>query len=69
MPPKRSSKLKKKDKKDKKKQELETVVDPQIPSSLLSLHEKDLDLITDLNDDFFARGNKVICKPFKFLKK
>lgn len=59
MPPKKSSVAGKKGKKDKKKSEPESKVEPPLQESLLSVHEKDLDLITDLNDDFFARGNKV----------
>ncbi|XP_037817937.1 cilia- and flagella-associated protein 58 [Lucilia sericata] len=61
MPPKKSAAENgKKGKKDKKKKEAETEPEPPIQDSLMSVVEKDLDLIKDLNEEFFARGNKII---------
>ncbi|KAM7361002.1 LOW QUALITY PROTEIN: occludin-Related Y [Cochliomyia hominivorax] len=58
MPPKKAQKNEKKDKKSKKKPEPE--LEPPIQDSLTSVQEKDLDLISDLNDEFFNRANKII---------
>ncbi|XP_023292258.2 cilia- and flagella-associated protein 58-like [Lucilia cuprina] len=61
MPPKKTaSENGKKDKKDKKKKEPEPEPEPPLQDSLMSVVEKDLDLIKDLNEDFFARANKII---------
>ena len=54
MPPKD-----KKEKKGKKRKEPEKPPEPVYPESLMSVIEKDLDLINDLNDDFFLKATKV----------
>lgn len=48
-----------KEKKGKKKKELEKPPEPIYPESLMSIIEKDVDLINDLNDDFFLKATKV----------
>ncbi|XP_065359816.1 cilia- and flagella-associated protein 58-like [Calliphora vicina] len=61
MPPKKSiAKAGKKGKKDKKKEEPEPEAEPPLQDSVTSVQEKDLDLIQDLNEEFFARANKII---------
>ncbi|XP_073818892.1 uncharacterized protein [Musca autumnalis] len=50
----------KKGKKGKKKQKIEPEPEPVLQDSDTSFLERDVDLITDLNDDFFNRANKTI---------
>lgn len=49
----------KKGKKGKKKQIIEPEPEPVLQDSDTSFLEREVDLITDLNDDFFNRANKV----------
>lgn len=51
----------KKGKKGKKKKEIikEEPPEPQIPLSDISIHEHELDLLEDLNDDYFSAANQV----------
>lgn len=48
-----------KGKKGKKKKEPEPEPEPQLQDSEASVVEKEFDLVTDLNDEFFIRANKV----------
>ncbi|CAD6992533.1 unnamed protein product [Ceratitis capitata] len=54
----------KKGKKGKKKKEIikEEPPEPQIPLSDISIHEHELDLLEDLNDDYFSAANQTIQK-------
>ncbi|TMW51372.1 hypothetical protein DOY81_003555 [Sarcophaga bullata] len=49
-----------KEKKGKKKKEPEKPPEPVYPESLMSVIEKDLDLINDLNDEFFLKATKIV---------
>lgn len=67
MPPKKPSVAAKngkkfvKDQRNKSQKEAEPETDLPQQDSLASIIEKDLDLIAGLNEDFFAKANKV-CK-------
>lgn len=54
MPPKKG-----KGKGKKKKEVVEEIPEPQIQLSEISIRERELDLLEDLNDDFFSTANQV----------
>lgn len=54
-----------KDQKNKSQKEPEPETEMPLQDSLASIIEKDLDLIAGLNEDFFAKANKVCLCVFK----